>query len=90
MKLTKNKELRALIKRHEYLRNRPKGVKVLDQILKSVPDTALKLGLTFYVDYRRKAEFKGLTEYKGFNIRFVPIRDSIILPHNDYEVLSNN
>lgn len=89
MKLTKNKELRALIKRHEYLRNRPKGVKVLDKLLSSVPNATLNSNLVFFVDYKRKSEFKGLTQYKGYDIKFVPTKINIIGELN-YALLGDN
>lgn len=77
MKLTKNKELRALIKRHEEKRNRPKGVKMLDKILQQVNIFDLN-DVMFYVPHTYLNEFK-TKEHKGIKICFTPIKKPILL-----------
>ncbi len=67
MGLTKNKYLRRLVRNYEIELQRPKGCKMLDLLIRNIPDGLG--GNTLFVGRTIHKECDFITRYKGIEVR---------------------
>ena len=81
MRNTKNKYLRKLVKRIDYESSRPKGVKLLDLMLISLPYN--DNSYTLFVSEKIHKETNYLKEYKGFKVKSAVLKDYTVIFANE-------
>ena len=85
MKQTKNKYLRRLVKNYEIELNRPKGLKLLDIVIKSIPNNMPNVEMFVSDKVYKECDF--ITRYKGFKVNKACVNNAGVIaadPSNLY------
>jgi hypothetical protein len=88
MKQTKNKYLRQLVRNYEVEKNRPRGIKLLDKIERSIPEYFRKDYGVIFVATNIFNELGGVREFNNKNIIKVNgLRKSMAVFARDLETI---
>lgn len=84
MKQTKNKYLRRLVRNYEIELNRPKGCKLLDLVIKAIPNNLSNAELFVSDKVHKECDF--LTRYKGFKVNKACVNNAGVIATDPYNL----